>query len=277
MTVIEHNAFCNCTGLESIEIPSSVKSIGLGVFANCNSLTGITVAQDNTNFSSAGNCLIETSTKTLIAGCKSSVIPNDGSVTVIGMYAFHNCNELVSIDIPIGVTTIGESAFFECAELTSLTIADTVTSIGTYAFLNCSKLQTVVIPNSVTSIGGGAFNGCKELTSVTLSNSITNISNSMFSGCSKLTSIIIPDNVTSISSHAFNGCEHLTTVTMSKNVTSIGDSAFSVCIDLTTMIYGGTADEWNAISKDPNWMRDTGYFNVECADGNTVREPDDKW
>ncbi|MGN0795709.1 MAG: leucine-rich repeat domain-containing protein [Christensenellales bacterium] len=137
---IGYKAFFERKGLTNITIPSSVTSIGKWAFSECSGLTNITVENGNTRYHSDGNCLIETATKTLIAGCKNSVIPTDGSVTSIGDYAFFGCNGLTSITIPNSVTSIGDYAFFGCSGLTSITIPDGVTSIGERAFYGCSSL-----------------------------------------------------------------------------------------------------------------------------------------
>ena len=108
----------SCCGLTSITIPNSVTSIGTFAFDNCSGLTNITVESGNTKYHASGNCLIETATKTLIAGCNNSVISTDGSVTSIGGKAFFCRSSLTNITIPDSVTSIGWWAFWGCSSLT---------------------------------------------------------------------------------------------------------------------------------------------------------------
>ncbi len=120
---IGRSAFKGCEVLESIVIPTTVCEIGEFVFADCRSLKSIVVSEGNERYHSTDNCIIETETKTLISGCKTSVIPDDGSVTAIAEGAFYYCRDLSAMVIPKSVTYIGRSAFYNCTSLMSVIFA----------------------------------------------------------------------------------------------------------------------------------------------------------
>ncbi|MEG2107810.1 MAG: leucine-rich repeat protein, partial [Clostridia bacterium] len=143
VTSIVEYAFNNCKGLTSITIPASVTRIEILAFGGCSGLTSIDVEASNTTYYSAGNCLIEDATDTLILGCKNSVIPTDGSVTKIANHAF-----------------------FECSGLEQLIIPSTITSIGEDVFVRCTLLKSIIIPSSVVSMGGREFYECKALETI---------------------------------------------------------------------------------------------------------------
>ena len=106
-------------------------------FVGCQKLESIVVSSGNPVYNSGenSNSIIETSTKTLVAGCKNTIITS--SVTNIGERAFRGCSGLTSIEIPNSVTSIGERAFSNCSGLTSVTIPKSVISIGINAFSGC--------------------------------------------------------------------------------------------------------------------------------------------
>ena len=114
-------AFSYCTSLESVIIPDSVTSVETYAFFGCGELQRIIVDENNTEYKSVENCLIENDSGALVTGCKTSVIPNDGSVKSISDAAFFDHKELSAVTIPDGVTKIGGHAFYGCAGLAELT------------------------------------------------------------------------------------------------------------------------------------------------------------
>lgn len=259
VTTIATDAFADCTGLTSITIGKNVTSVGNAAFSGCTGLASITVASGNPVYHSAGNCLIETSSKTLVVGCKASVIPTDGSVTAIGNLAFYNCDSLTAVTIPdavvsvgasafegctqladvsigSGVATIGNSAFYGCSALTEVVIPDSVTSMGVYVFYGCAKLGSVVIGNQVTTIGNSAFANCTELTDVTIGSKVATIDVFAFSGCSKLEEVSLPGSVTTVGKFAFYNCDTLKTVLIPAGVSTIGSNAFAGCTQVKLLI-----------------------------------------
>ena len=217
VTSIGKGAFWQCTGLTSITIPNSVTWIGEDAFYRCTGLTSITVESENENYDSRNNCnaIVNTSTNSLILGCKNTIIPN--SVTSIGYEAFCYCSDLNSVIIPNSVIRIGEYAFLYCSGLTSITIGNSVTSIGESAFCGCEDLSSVTFGNSVTSIGKRCFCVCPGLTSIVIPNSVTSIEESAFAGCSGLSFIRIGSGVTSIGKGAFGGADFSTVISLIEN------------------------------------------------------------
>ena len=166
----------------------------------------------------------------------SIVIPN--TITIIGEYAFYECEELLSVAIPDSVLEIGDHAFSSCLTLSAITLGCNVKKIENRAFSACWALTEITIPNSVAFIGEYAFGNCYSLESVTLGNSLTLISDRMFYMCSALKTLHIPDNITAIGQEAFRGSS-LTQITMPKSIASIGNWAFVECELLKTITFSG--------------------------------------
>ncbi len=266
VTSIYFSAFYNCSGLTSVTIPSSVKSIRSYAFSGCSGLTSITVKSGNSIYDSRNNCnaIIETASNTLIVGCKNTIIPN--SVTDIGESAFRGCTGLTSINIPNSVTSISRYVFYGCSSLTSIVVAsgnskfDSRNNCNAIIETASNKLiagcKNTTIPNSVTTIGEDAFYGCSGLTSIEIPNSVTSIYSDAFSNCSDLTSVTIPNSVTNIASHTFYNCSSLTRVIIPSSVTTIGESAFRSCYNLMSIAIPNSVTYIGA-----NAFYDTGMYN----------------
>ena len=268
VTSLGNSCFIYCKSLTFIDIPSSVTRLGSGCFSHCSSLESITVDKNNKVYDSRENCnaIIETSTNTMIQGCKTTVIPS--SVTSLGERCFSGCSSLTSIDIPSSVTSLGHSCFENCSSLTSIDIPSSVTRLGHYCFYDCSSLTSIDIPSSVTFLGEVCFYNCSSLESITVDknnkvydsrencnaiietstnrmmrgckttvipSSVTRLGDYCFFGCSSLTSIDIPSSVTRLGWYCFSNCSSLTSVTIPSSVTSLGSGCFFRCESLTSI------------------------------------------
>ena len=148
---IGNYAFCNCSGLTSITLPSGVTKIGNYAFCNCSGLTSITLPSGVTEISEGafGNC----------SGLTSLTLPS--GVTSIGNYAFSGCRGLTSLTLPSGLTEIGYGTFSGCSGLTSITLPSGVTEIGELAFHRCSGLTSIyVYTEKLPKMGVNVFDGC---------------------------------------------------------------------------------------------------------------------
>ncbi|MBQ7589463.1 MAG: leucine-rich repeat protein [Verrucomicrobia bacterium] len=214
---------------KKVVIPASVKRIEHGALEECKNLD-IEVENGNTEYECADGILIKKRVMELIyipKGVKGDIHIPEG-VKCIGMYAFVECGNLISVTIPESVSAIKRFAFSCCKKLERVVIPDSVTEIGDSAFADCDKLQNITIPDSVTFIGARCFSACIKLQNITIPDKVTEIGDCTFKHCSGLTNVVIGKNVTSIASSAFECCVALGSITLPDSVTSIGDSAFFI-------------------------------------------------
>ena len=225
VTSLGNECFSYCSGLTSVNIPSSVTSLSYACFKGCSGLTSVNIPSSVTSLGSG--CFEGCS------GLTSVSIPS--SVTSLGRSCFWNCSGLTSVSIPSSVTSLGDDCFYYCSSLSSITIPSSVTSLGNSCFSGCSSLSSITIPSSVTSLGNSCFSGCSGLTSATIPSSVTSLGNYCFSDCSGLTSVTIPSSVTSLGVCCFSSCSGLTSITIPSSVTSLGSGCFWNCSGLTSV------------------------------------------
>ena len=254
VTEIGINSFNGCTSLTSITIPKNVTQIN-GSFGNNSSLSNIVVEEGNSVYDSRDNCnaIIETTTNTLVLGCKNTIIPN--SVTTIGTNSFSGCNSLTSITIPNGVTTIGLLAFSGCSSLESVEIPGSVTEIKMWAFGNCSSLKKAnvkaIVPPQITSSTFPNNNGidcyvpAESIDDYKAANywkdlnilSEVTIPNNEIWYTSSNNSVVVPKikNVfgANIVSNVYENGKGI--ITFDSDVTEIGEDAFQDCSYLTSI------------------------------------------
>lgn len=271
---IGDNAFHNCNALKKVYIPASVTQIDVGAFSYTTALDTIVVAPANPVYNSNGDCnaIILTADNTLIAGCRSTVIP--ATVKSIGYNAFEGCSGLQTVTLPDGLLYVGGYAFYNCTALQSANYPNSIQSAECNIFTNCPSLTTpvyndkifaclpksfsgaYVVPNTIQTICCGAFSGCSQVTSITLPDSLTFIPSGAFSDCSALTSLVIPDAVTTIGSSAFTGCSSLSSISIPANLQTIDGNVFSGCSKLKHITWNAKDAHLSWIFYDPSYTEE---------------------
>ena len=132
VTKINNNTFLNNSLLTYVEIPLTVKSIGMNAFYCCTKL-------------------------------ESAIISS--SVTEIGANAFYGCIALKHIEFSAdtSLTEIPRNCFSGCTSLQDATIPKGIKTISDRAFYNCTNLRDIIIIPSVTSISPNAFEGNEKM------------------------------------------------------------------------------------------------------------------
>ena len=167
------------------------------------------------------------------------------NVAKITLYAFQNCINLTSIDIPQSVTVIEEGTFDDCINLTNVNLPDNISKISFRTFNNCSSLTDIEIPESVVYIDSYAFCGCSSITNIELPESIYHIGQEAFNLCTNLTSINIPNNLSLLSAAIFSNCKSLEHIEIPNTITTIHYHAFSYCSSLKKVEIPNSVDTIN--------------------------------
>ena len=219
----------NMNLLDTIVLPSSVKSLGQCAFMYCSNLKSIN---------------LPVTQKTLPVSF------------------FEGCTSLESIELPATLTTISTDAFYGCTKLANVNLHEGITTIGLRAFYNC-KLTKVTIPSTVTSIGGGAFKGnpttsivwkpksCSigsddsapfystdsKVTSFVFGDSVQVIPAYLCENMNLLATIVLPSTVTTIGAYSFKNCSALKGIQLPEGAIYMGDGAFMYCTSLKSFAF----------------------------------------
>ena len=163
------SAFAN-TALNSIELPSTVRSIGMLAFNQCTQLTSFSLSEPNSSqLESLGNSVFQ--------GCKELQtinVTNLHFVTLNGalfysnqtvLYLYPPASNIEFFHIPSPVKIISPHAFYQCRYLRIIMLNDDskLETISVSAFQGCSKLKFINLPLSVTTFSTDCFKDCHSL------------------------------------------------------------------------------------------------------------------
>lgn len=164
---IGHYAFYGCSNLNYVDFGNSENSqlnyIGTSAFSYCSALSGMYMPMGNPTYYAMGDCIIERATGRVVLGCANSYIPDDGSITAIGAFAFEGCQRLSRIEIPASVKVIEIAAFEGCSKLRQVILHEGLETIEQRAFCHDNNLKEITVPGTVTFIGDEAFRGVPAL------------------------------------------------------------------------------------------------------------------
>lgn len=172
--------------ISSVVMRNSVTTIDEGAFYECTSLKSVVLSEH----------LEQMLTRKKLYAANYDFIfdrpigfydPNEGydwNWDIKG--AFGKCSKLENVIIPGTVEVIDVCCFAECDMLEWVEIREGTKIIRDYAFAECSKLRDVILPNSLEVIEKGAFKDCYLLETIYLSPSICLIEDGAFQNCNNL-------------------------------------------------------------------------------------------
>ncbi len=225
VTNIYPYAFYQCKALATMQLPSTVQTIGENAFCSCESLTSVTLPSSLTALGSDA-----------FAYCKALQTVNNfekTQLTSTPRAVFYQCESLTSITLPPTLKRLGDEAFRYCKSLTSIDLSSLETA-GEYVFSG-SGLTSITIPSSMTTVPRDFLSCCDSLRSVTLPEGITTLARGVFYEDDALKSVVLPFTLTTIGTYTFGNCRTLSSITIPANVTVIDEYAFQYCEQLETV------------------------------------------
>lgn len=139
VTVIRNNTFDSCQSLQRVTFHNGITEIQERAFGYCTNLAGDPVGGYLTlpsSLTTLGNGVFQNCTSLLAVDMSKT------AVTAIPESLFAQCEKLSAITLPQNLQTIGEWSFTVCP-MASIALPASVISVGNYAFWQCAKLKQV--------------------------------------------------------------------------------------------------------------------------------------
>lgn len=239
VTAIYYDAFKGCSNVNYITIPSTIKTMGEGVFLECTNLKSIYVDNGNQNYSSMDGVLFSKDKRKLIqhpAGNSRSSYTVPDSVTSLEKYTFTNCHNLMNISLHDGIYIPSCKAFYYSGYYEDNRNWDGDALYIDNYFIELLRADgDFYVKEGTKSIAGCAFETLKLLSSVHLPDGLTTIGEYAFRKCTGLESVRIPDSTTQLGIGAFNACSSMEYITLPNKLTNIGLGAFAYCSALKSI------------------------------------------
>lgn len=257
-------AFLGCTGVEFIDIPDSVISIGRAAFSGCSDVLSVKLGKnvsmidleaffscprlvelvnnsESYTLPSAYNTANIFGTSLMITHSGDSIIKSHGDYRFITL---EGINYLIGASVGTKILDLPESYSGE-----NYVIND-------FAFYYLEKITAVSIPERVSGIGKQVFLGCTGLKSITVDEEnplFKSIDGSLYSKDGTIliqyatgrtdTEFTLPESVKTIGEYAFCTNTSLHKVTLTEGVKTIGANSFRACAALETVILPDSVSE----------------------------------
>lgn len=160
-------------------------------------------------------------------------------------FAFFNCQEISSVQLPESIVTIGQQAFSHCYAMTSINIPSKVTRIGDYAFEFCEDMTSITLPRSISSLGYAVFQECRGMEKYVIEDgnpyymsedgSIYLANGSIlvqYPAAKAGSEFVIPESVTTITDYAFAPNLNLRKITINAATSDLQFGTFCECESL---------------------------------------------
>lgn len=234
--IIGESSYYWFDGLETVNIPNSVKTIEKCAFQSVN-MTSVIMP----------NSVKKIGSQTFASCKKLESLKLSENLTVLPDWFIRGCENLRSLTIPKSVKTIEVGAFQESG-LTSLEIPEGVVEIGEFQFYNSPNLTYVTFPASMKSLGVNPFQDCPSLEMVKVADgsryykSIGNKAileqetGKLVAYINDGTTLRIPDGVKRIGSSFLNtSSNQITSMILPESIEEIGFNLFKEFSNLSTL------------------------------------------